>query len=159
MQPTIGIFTNIGEAHSEGFLNIRQKINEKLKLFVKSELLIYCADDPDINEAVNSFQNNVSAGNTICNFFTWSKKRNSNTYRSLLSETRKHEQYNYHSSMMKNEQLSSISIIPFTDVASIENAITCWCVLLHLGIDDEIIAEKMLQLRPVEMRLELKTRH
>ncbi len=25
IQPTIGIFTNIGEAHSEGFLNLKQK--------------------------------------------------------------------------------------------------------------------------------------
>ena len=33
IQPRIGIFTNIGEAHSEGFLNQRQKINEKLVLF------------------------------------------------------------------------------------------------------------------------------
>ena len=29
--PNIGVFTSIGEAHGEGFLNIRQKINEKLK--------------------------------------------------------------------------------------------------------------------------------
>ena len=35
IQPTIGIFTNIGEAHSEGFLNKRQKINEKLRLFIE----------------------------------------------------------------------------------------------------------------------------
>ena len=32
IQPTIGIFTNIGEAHSEGFLNQRQKVKEKLAL-------------------------------------------------------------------------------------------------------------------------------
>ncbi len=33
IRPGIGIFTSIGAAHSEGFLNIRQKINEKLLLF------------------------------------------------------------------------------------------------------------------------------
>ena len=33
IQPTIGIFTNIGEAHSEGFFNLRQKVKEKLRLF------------------------------------------------------------------------------------------------------------------------------
>src|SRR5579872_2972715 len=32
IQPTIGLFTNIGEAHNEGFMNSRQKINEKLVL-------------------------------------------------------------------------------------------------------------------------------
>ena len=43
--PAIGIFTNIGDAHSEGFLNIRQKINEKLQLFIRSNVLIYGADN------------------------------------------------------------------------------------------------------------------
>src|SRR5260221_7751132 len=33
IQPTIGIFTNIGTAHDEGFENTEQKIFEKLKLF------------------------------------------------------------------------------------------------------------------------------
>src|SRR6202012_4496287 len=46
--------------------------------------------------------------------------------------------------------------IPFTDDAAIENAITCLCVLIHLQIPPAVIAERMLRLRPVEMRLELK---
>jgi len=46
--------------------------------------------------------------------------------------------------------------IPFTDDASIENAITCCCVLLHLGIRPEIIAGRMRNIHPVNMRLELK---
>ena len=35
IQPTIGIFTNIGEAHSEGFESTEQKVKEKLKLFTR----------------------------------------------------------------------------------------------------------------------------
>ena len=55
------------------------------------------------------------------------------------------------------ENNTPISItIPFTDEASIQNAITCWCVLLYLRIPEEVIAKRMLQLRAVEMRLELK---
>ena len=54
IQPTIGIFTNIGEAHSENFLNARQKINEKLRLFTDVEVLIYCKDYPEIHEGVAS---------------------------------------------------------------------------------------------------------
>ena len=73
IEPSIGIFTNIGDAHSEGFLNIRQKINEKLKLFVNSSLLIYNADSPDINEAVNTFANNVRSDSGL-QLFTWVKK-------------------------------------------------------------------------------------
>ena len=47
--PTIGVFTAVGEAHAEGFLNVRQKINEKLRLFVKAGMLIYNCDDPENN--------------------------------------------------------------------------------------------------------------
>jgi alanine racemase len=54
------------------------------------------------------------------------------------------------------QQRETAITIPFTDDASIENAITCWCVLLQLDISDEIIAKKMLHLFPIEMRLELK---
>lgn len=148
--PTIGVFTTIGEAHGEGFLNIRQKINEKLKLFVNSEVLIYCADDPDMNEAVNTFRNNVRSGDDF-ELFSWSKKESA-TMQIINAETGDHQtsiaaQWKGHAVNFK---------IPFTDVASIENAITCCCVLLYLGIDAGKIAERMPELRPVEMRLELK---
>ena len=33
IQPLIGVLTNIGEAHDEGFLSTQQKLEEKLKLF------------------------------------------------------------------------------------------------------------------------------
>ncbi|MEP7254228.1 MAG: bifunctional UDP-N-acetylmuramoyl-tripeptide:D-alanyl-D-alanine ligase/alanine racemase [Ferruginibacter sp.] len=148
--PTIGVITGIGEAHGEGFLNIRQKINEKLKLFVKSELLIYCADDPDINEAVNTFKNNVRAGDDF-ELFSWSKKETA-TLQIISIETGTAQ-------TTINAQWKDTPVnfsIPFTDEASVENAITCCCVLLHLGTGVETIAERMLQLRAVEMRLELK---
>ena len=148
--PTIGVVTNIGEAHGEGFLNIRQKINEKLKLFVKSDVLIYGADDPDLNEAVNLFKNNVRAGQPF-EIFNWSKKDSATLQiigvESINSQTTISAQW-------KDEAI--IFTIPFTDTASIENAITCCCVLLYLGIEINAIAEGMLQLKPVEMRLELK---
>src|SRR5690606_37755753 len=44
IQPTLGIFTNIGPAHDAGFENYEAKIDEKLKLFKNTSKLIYCAD-------------------------------------------------------------------------------------------------------------------
>ena len=73
IEPTIGVFTNIGQAHSEGYLDIRQKINEKLKLFIHSDLLIYCADNSDVNSAISTFKNNVRQTDEF-QLFTWSKK-------------------------------------------------------------------------------------
>ncbi len=148
--PTIAVFTSIGEAHSEGFLNIRQKINEKLKLAVDSKVLIYCADDPDLNEAVNAFKNNVRYGDDL-ELFSWSKKESASLQ---IISTQAGNGETIISLKWKDDPANFK--IPFTDTASIENAITCCCVLLYLGIDIKIIAERMLHLRPVEMRLELK---
>lgn len=148
--PTIGVFTTIGEAHGEGFLNIRQKINEKLKLFVNSDVLVYCADDPDMNEAVNAFKNNVRTGDSF-ELFSWSKKESA-TLQIIATETGNAQ--TTVSALWKNNPVDFK--IPFTDVASVENAISCCCVLLYLGIDSSVVTERMLQLKPVEMRLELK---
>ena len=46
--------------------------------------------------------------------------------------------------------------IPFIDEASIENSITCAATALCLGITPEQLAERMPQLEPVAMRLEVK---
>ena len=46
--------------------------------------------------------------------------------------------------------------IPFTDPISIDNAITCWLVLLAMKYQDQEIAARMLALEPVEMRMQLK---
>src|SRR6185295_5284462 len=64
---------NIGDAHSEGFLDIRQKVNEKLKLFVHSGLLIFGADSPDLNTGVNTFANNVRRDDL--RLFSWSSRQ------------------------------------------------------------------------------------
>ena len=49
IQPTIGIITNIGTAHSQFFKNNKQKLREKLKLFEKCSKLIYCSDYKEID--------------------------------------------------------------------------------------------------------------
>lgn len=46
--------------------------------------------------------------------------------------------------------------IPFTDDASVENAMTCWRIMLMMGYTNEVIAERMKLLQPINMRLELK---
>ncbi len=155
IQPDIGVFTNIGDAHNEGFLNIRQKVNEKLKLFVHSNVLIYGADNPDVNTGVNTFANNVRSGGDFQLFF-WSSKGAAPLNIISIEKTKDH------SIIIANDQRSATSkqpisiTIPFTDDASVQNAITCWCVLLHLHTDAAIIRQRMLLLRTVEMRLELK---
>jgi alanine racemase len=150
ISPSIGVFTAIGEAHSEGFLNVRQKINEKLKLFINAEVLIYNADDPDLNEAVNTFKNNVRPGDDL-QLFSWSKKNAATVQADAISSSSTQT-----TMLLRYKDVEFAVTIPFTDDASVNNAISCCCVLLYLGISENEIAKRMLLLRPVEMRLELK---
>src|ERR1700739_199673 len=69
IKPTIGLFTNIGEAHGLNFSDISQKVKEKLELFKDVNTLIYCKDYGVIDEAVRS-----SSAFSKTNLFTWARK-------------------------------------------------------------------------------------
>lgn len=142
IQPTIGIFTNIGEAHQEGFENLKEKAKEKLQLFKTAQQIIFCSDYEEISNALL---------NSPAKLFDWSRKKQAKL--SIISIGKNAANTAITASYMGNEIKFSI---PFTDEASVENAITCCCVLLQLGIDQSLIQTKMLQLRPIGMRLEMK---
>lgn len=149
IKPTIGIFTNIGEAHGKNFDNINAKVEEKLKLFKNVDTLIYCLDHKEIREAVRRLNINT---------FTWS--RHDKTADVLIHYIEKNEN---HTEIRAIQQLSNSATqqlkisIPFTDDASIENAIHCWLTALKFNISENIIEKKMSQLYPIAMRMELKS--
>jgi len=146
IQPSIGIFTNIGEAHSEGFESITSKIDEKIHLFSAASPVIYCKDEVLVDEALQELHEKNNN-----RLFSWGQKENA----TLDIQAIQVQPFNTVVKGIYKERKISISI-PFTNDAAIKNAITCWCVLLYLEINDETIQERMLQLKPVEMRLELK---
>jgi Alr-MurF fusion protein len=153
IRPTIGIFTNIGEAHNEGFLNVRQKINEKLVLFTKSDLLIYNKDYPVLNECINHFHNVVGRkdNNEGLQLFCWSRKTDADL---RIMTVDKHDNHTRIEALYKNETLSIT--IPFVDEGSVENAIHCWVLMIHLNMEQAVIQQRMDQLGNIAMRLELK---
>lgn len=152
IEPGIGIFTNIGEAHSEGFINKRQKINEKLQLFVHAKTLIFCKDDPSLNEAVGMLWQQLSRDERESSqIFGWSYHSDSD----LQITGVKKDNHETEITARYKSQVLNIRI-PFTDSASIENAIHCWCLMLLLDVPADIISSRMLKLNPVAMRLELK---
>jgi alanine racemase len=145
--PSIGIFTNIGTAHDENFDSDEEKINEKLNLFIHSEILIYCKDYPSLLHEIRTFQLNHSK----LKLFTWSRKSKADLQVGRITK-------NGDETEIQGVYLNDfINIrIPFIDDASIENAILCWALLLHLGVPNTVIAERMMHLSPVAMRLEMK---
>ncbi len=148
IDPEIGIFTFIGDAHSEGFENIRKKIHEKLLLFKNSKVLVYCADDECLQDSVLAFK---AVHNNNIRLFGWSLKPGVEIHISKIGK----EDNGCNISCRYNERELNF-YIPFTDDASIHNAITCCCVLLYMNISFSAIASHIAQLSPVEMRLELK---
>lgn len=146
IKPSIGIFTNIGEAHSEGFENTAAKINEKINLFKNTGTVVYSKDEDAVDEAMKQLQ---QKNNTV--LFNWGHAEDA----TLCIKSIQVQPFNTVIKAVYKEKKLSISI-PFTNDAAVKNAITCWCVLLLLNIDEELIQEHMLQLKPVEMRLELK---
>ena len=153
IHPTIGLFTNIGEAHSEGFLNSRQKINEKLILFRNAKQLVYCHDHAELNQCIVQYMHQVKGGKSEepLQLFTWSQKQDADLRISLINKKGTKTTI---SALYKGKDVSIT--IPFSDDASVENAIHCWCIMLLLGVSHTDIAEHMAQLQPVSMRLELR---
>jgi alanine racemase len=147
IRPTIGIFTNIGHAHDEGFRDLDQKVEEKLNLFVHSGTLVYCRDHELIHNKVMK-----EASLERVTKFTWSLKQESDLQILRISPGKSTE--TTLTGIFRNKEQSIT--IPFTDKASIENAIHCWALMLLLGYEAEVISTRMKTLVPIAMRLELK---
>lgn len=146
IKPTTGIFTNIGQAHSENFSSLREKVKEKLKLFTDVQALIYCKDYPEIHESIKADEALKDA-----QLLNWSKKTSATL---LIGKITKSDSDTEIQGVYNNDFLSIK--IPFTDNASVENAIHCWLFMLYSGHENKEIAERMSLLSPVAMRLELK---
>ena len=141
IRPTIGILTNIGSAHDEGFENISQKIKEKLKLFDEVEVLIY-----NKNKTIDAFLN------PAIRTFSWSFSDKS---ADILIIRNKNNTFDF---IVKDSILEGTQglRIPFEDDASIENCMQCIATLLYLKYDFSTIKSRISQLFPIEMRLKVK---
>ena len=146
IQPTAGIFTNIGTAHDENFINHSQKTAEKLQLFVNCKKLVYCSDYYDIAEKL------ISSGlNKKIELFSWGSKEGS------LLQIKKSESTENSTVISAIYNGKHISVtIPFIDKASIENATHCWAFMLMEGYDNNVVDQRIQKLNSIEMRLEVK---
>lgn len=155
IQPTIGIFTNIGGAHNEGFLDIRQKVNEKLRLFTRAEVVIFCRDYLDINECLVTARDRMKkADSDFDGFKTFSWTRKNLDADVIINAIHKVGTFTEVDAQIKDKHYNFS--IPFIDEASIENGINCWMLMMYLKMDPAVIAQRMLGLNKIAMRLEMK---
>jgi alanine racemase len=140
IQPSIGVLTSLGSAHQENFRSLDEKCMEKLQLFHDTEVMIYPSDDDTVSRCVRRSQ---YQGERI----GWS--RYSEKAPMFVKTEGNRVSYIY-------KGVEGSYEIPFIDEASIENSITCATVALYLGLTPEEIAERMMHLEPIAMRLEVK---
>lgn len=144
IQPDLGIFTNIGSAHEEGFSGTDEKIREKLKLFQHTHYLIYCKDQELLCRE-------IEANRPTEKLISWSKDPGADftlSYKILEGKTR--------IMLIKNDLSTFTFHVPFTDRASLENVSHVIVAALTLGQDMLSIQEGLDYLKPLDMRLTLK---
>lgn len=146
IKPNIGIFTNIGTAHDEGFDNLEQKANQKALLFKSCKTIVYCKDYPEIANALHSLPDV-----THKNLIGWSFEDNTGSYY-VETENRKN------GTAIRISYADSFHIfeVPFIDFASQENLVHCLFVLMHEGLPPKLIQNGLRELKPIAMRLEVK---
>ena len=147
IQPRYGIITNIGEAHQANFESINQKIDEKLKLFIDSEVIIYRKDYTLIDEAVHRMMEERPIVP-----ISWSMM--DETADLFIYFVQKVPEGCGIIGQVQDKQYA-ISI-PFSDDASVENAITCLAALIAIGKDQDQILNRFSTLQPIAMRMEIK---
>jgi len=139
IQPHIGILTNIGDAHNSGFVDLDEKLQEKILLFTNSEVLI-------TSDKLYDKVQNLKLEKVI-----WGKTQQS-----------KYEVIAIEKSKLKSDLQLNIDdsirsfTIPFSDDASIENALHVFATLTHLDCPQLLIEESLQALSSLTMRLQIK---
>lgn len=145
IEPTIGIFTNLGDAHQENFANPEQKLREKIKLFDTSKIIITTSD-------------NTLVRNTICStypdkqLFSWGNSSIDN-----VKVTKRKTVPDGQIVDIEHNGMEFCIKIPFIDNASYQNAMTVITLLCAMNFDHDTIAKQISKLQPVDMRLEMKS--
>ena len=145
IQPTIAVLTNLRSAHQENFLSMEAKCREKLILFHDAQAIVYNADDATVATVVDASD---YKGEKLC----WSRK--DNTAKMFVKSVGKAETNTTIHYIYNNVEGSYT--IPFIDDASIEDSIVTAIVALRLGVGIDALKERMPQLEPIAMRLEVK---
>ncbi len=139
--PQIGVLTHIGTAHSANFVSESQLINEKLKLFEKSSVIIFNGDHAGVYDAVSLrypdrklISYGLGSQNKLSVRAGWENFSNEITV-------------SYYGEEFKFGLTQK-------DEATLQNVLALIAVLKELGVPNDEIVQKLKLLKAVEMRLE-----
>jgi alanine racemase len=148
IKPTLGVFTNIGVAHDQGFENTEAKILEKLELFKNSTALIFPADQKELGKIILSWH----ALHPALELVSIGKQDDAAIQIKKIEKQQGHTD----TTLMYKGQFITLEI-GFEDNAAIQNALTSIGVMLYLKIPMNELQSRVNRLNPLAMRMELKT--
>ncbi|MBG0859875.1 MAG: bifunctional UDP-N-acetylmuramoyl-tripeptide:D-alanyl-D-alanine ligase/alanine racemase [Bacteroidales bacterium] len=148
INPDIGVITNIGDAHNENFRSDLEKAEEKLRLFANTSMVIYCSDNATVKQLIlEKYSDGTkrivdwSSENKDASIFVSARSQSGG--RTIIK--------------MSYQGITDEFNIPFSDRASVENAVTVASVCLAMKTDKEIIRRGLAGLVSVAMRMEMKS--
>lgn len=144
LQPTIGIFTNLGTAHSEGFSSQEEKAQEKAQLFASCHTIFYCQDYALVHQTLQQLYPRKR-------LLGWSR-HDSSAAVFVKQETTTAQGMH----ITLSGAAEGVFELPFREAASIENCLHCMICYLSLGYPAEKLPQALQQLHTIAMRLELK---
>jgi len=157
MAPTLGIFTNLGTAHSEGFESQAQKAAEKALLFSQSQTVVYSTAYKEVETAL------LAAVPQGCTLLSWQFEKGQPPAKAPAGVQQVHHQVHIApaahggvTAQVQQGQHSQPYHLPFTDHASIENTLHCIITARHLGLSVQQVQKGIESLPTLAMRLSVK---
>ncbi|NBP05184.1 MAG: bifunctional UDP-N-acetylmuramoyl-tripeptide:D-alanyl-D-alanine ligase/alanine racemase [Bacteroidetes bacterium] len=144
IKPNLTVCTHLGSAHDEGFENREQKALEKAELFKDADVVIYPGDSDEVKNAVQ----HCKRSQPLTKFISWGRNEGCG-YRMLDEEYLK----GFTRIKFIHRSTEHCLDIPFSDKASVENAMSCLCTLAALERWDASHVEQFRHLHALENRL------
>jgi len=144
IKPNLAICTHLGSAHDEGFESREQKAREKTILFKDADVVVFPGDSAEIKTAVQVYK----YSQPLTKFISWG--RNEDCGYRMLDEKYLRDFTRINLTHRSTEHSLEI---PFSDKASVENAMSCFCTLVALERWDASHTEQFRYLHALENRL------
>ena len=139
IQPTVGVFTNIGSAHDEGFRSRAEKIAEKARLFYSCRDIIYRKDHLEIDS-------HLTTSYSEKNLISWGYHPDATYKLEDVDAQGIKISWDHDSLILKTKQ---------KDYITVENMFCAMVTALHLGISKEDILSECEHFLQPAMRMEL----
>lgn len=145
IRPHCGVFTNLGGAHQENFQSLEHKLTEKLKLFRECEWVVCRSEHEVAGKRISSRLSSMGI-----RAVDWSLAGEAAYRYRITKQAGKQAIFHAHTPS------AGFSFqLPFSDEASVENALHALTFALESGLSPEQAALAIENLEPVNMRLEI----